>query len=272
MATLSSVLSQIRQNESGGNYGLTPQQNYNYPQSHASGAYQFQPATWQQYTQASGIGTQYSQAYQAPPNIQDAVAAYAATNGPGVNSQGLWGASAGSSGYATIDNYDVTPQQLAADTSSTGLASNAVPDSSSGQAAGSNTTSPYYTYDPGSYTYGGGVQTTSPDTPGSSGALQTGAGTPGFLPPAASGGPMELGITPGLASGISGWLNSAETAVGTAFRNALGSMFDQMINWFSRGFLIIVGVVIAAVALWRIMDPGGEKMQAMASRMEGAAA
>src|SRR5258706_9582398 len=106
-ATLTQVLAQIRQRESHNNYGLSPQQNYNYGQrgathSEANGAYQFQPATWRAYAQAmerahpelAGVATQYALAYQAPPAVQDAVAAYAALNGPGINSQGLWGASA----------------------------------------------------------------------------------------------------------------------------------------------------------------------------------
>jgi hypothetical protein len=98
---LSDVLAQIRQRESRGDYGLTPQQNYAYPRSHASGAYQFQPDTWRTWAARSGIGTQYPEAFQAPPEIQDAVAAYAATNGPGVNSSALWGASSQGGNYPT---------------------------------------------------------------------------------------------------------------------------------------------------------------------------
>jgi hypothetical protein len=112
ITNLPDVLAQIRQRESRGDYTQTPQQNYAYPRSHASGAYQFQPATWQQWTARSGIGTEYPEAYQAPPEIQDKVAAYAATNGPGVNSPALWGASSQGGTYPTpVAGTAVPPPQ-----------------------------------------------------------------------------------------------------------------------------------------------------------------
>lgn len=123
MASLTDVLALIRQNESGGRYNLPPSANYDYPNSHASGAYQFQPATWQQWTAASGIGTQYSEAYLAPPGVQDAVAAYAAMNGPGINSSALWGASAPPGGYPAVTDVNATPADLAAATATSSPAS-----------------------------------------------------------------------------------------------------------------------------------------------------
>lgn len=103
MATLIDLLGMIRQNESGGNYNLTPSDNYAFPASHASGAYQIQPSTWQAWTQASGIGTDYSQAYQAPPSIQDQVAAYGLET-YGANSTQAWAASAPPGGYPSLDS------------------------------------------------------------------------------------------------------------------------------------------------------------------------
>jgi hypothetical protein len=106
--SLSELLSQVRGRESVGvanrlgvsPYSLPPEANVGFPNSHASGAYQFQPGTWQQLTQQSGIGTQYSQAYLAPPAVQDQVAGYAAQrNNP--NSSFLWQASAPAGGYPT---------------------------------------------------------------------------------------------------------------------------------------------------------------------------
>lgn len=114
MASLAEVLGLIRQNESGGNYGKTPQENYRYPASHASGAYQFQPGTWRQWTAASGIGTEYKEAYKAPATVQDAVAAYAAVHGPGVNSEALWGRSAPAGGYPDITEADMTSGLMSA--------------------------------------------------------------------------------------------------------------------------------------------------------------
>lgn len=70
------VLKTIRAKESGGgdpkgNYTI---KNYAWPESTASGAYQFTRPTWQKLTRQYGIGTQYSDAYKAPKEIQDAVA------------------------------------------------------------------------------------------------------------------------------------------------------------------------------------------------------
>jgi D-alanyl-D-alanine dipeptidase len=66
---MDAVLSTIRKQESGGNYGA---QN---PSSTASGAYQFTNPTWQALTRKYGIGTQYASAASAPPGIQDQIAA-----------------------------------------------------------------------------------------------------------------------------------------------------------------------------------------------------
>jgi hypothetical protein len=109
--SLSSTLAMIRKNESGGNYSLKPEDNKDYPKSHASGAYQYEPATWAQATKDSGIGTQYKEAYMAPPEVQDAVAAWSATHGD-INSQELWGQSAPKGGYPKITNVDFTPEDI----------------------------------------------------------------------------------------------------------------------------------------------------------------
>jgi hypothetical protein len=63
------ILSTIRQMESGNNYTA---QN---PTSSASGAYQFIDSTWQSLTKKLGIGTEFKKAKDAPPAIQDQVAA-----------------------------------------------------------------------------------------------------------------------------------------------------------------------------------------------------
>lgn len=68
-ADIEKILATIRTKESGGNYGA---QN---PTSTASGAYQFIDATWRSLSSKYGIGTEYSKAKLAPPEIQDAVAA-----------------------------------------------------------------------------------------------------------------------------------------------------------------------------------------------------
>lgn len=62
------IMKTIKTRESGGDYS---KQN---PDSTASGGYQFIDETWQGLTSKYGIGTRYSRAVQAPPEVQDAVA------------------------------------------------------------------------------------------------------------------------------------------------------------------------------------------------------
>jgi hypothetical protein len=107
-------MGQVRGVESGGDYSLTPEQNYDYPHSHASGAYQFEPGTWREWTEASGIGTQYDEAYKAPAGIQDAVAAFAMLHGKGVNDKSLWHNDKVT--YPDITEVDTSPIALASAT------------------------------------------------------------------------------------------------------------------------------------------------------------
>ena len=66
--TTAGVLKTIRTRESGGDYSIRSNS------SSASGAYQFIDSTWQSLTSKYGIGQKYKRAYQAPPEVQDAVA------------------------------------------------------------------------------------------------------------------------------------------------------------------------------------------------------
>lgn len=291
MATLSSVLSQIRQNESGsaaGNYTLTPQQNYAYPASHASGAYQFQPGTWQSLTQKSGIGTQYSEAYQAPPNVQDAVAAYALEQNPNANSSSLWGG--GKTSYPMVTEYDVSSQQLASGSSLGGTTTTTANSPSYYEGYDENGTFLGGTSDPNAYPVSGattynpvysgtssgtgtttGTGTTGTSTTSNPAISGIGAGQPGYLPPAATGGPMAVGITPGLATGIGSWISNIETAVGNWMTTAFKALFGSLVDWFARFWLMVIGVLLILVALWRILDPDGEKAKAVVSHVAAAA-
>ena len=62
------ILSTIRYRESRGNYAIQSKS------SSASGAYQFIDSTWRGLTKKYGIGTEYSRAHLAPPEVQDEVA------------------------------------------------------------------------------------------------------------------------------------------------------------------------------------------------------
>lgn len=101
---------------------------------------------------------------------------------------------------------------------------------------------------------------------GSLGAATAEASAPGYLPPASTGGPAATGITPGLAAGISGWVGSLEstagniasgieTAVGKAWNATFGALLAEVQNLFVRGMLIVVGIILLFIALWRIADP-----------------
>jgi Transglycosylase-like domain len=83
------LLAQIAQRESGGNYSALYVGSAN---SHAAGAYQFQPGTWQEVAQATGVGMQYASAADAPAWMQDTNALYLLRQ-YGPNSTASWGAS-----------------------------------------------------------------------------------------------------------------------------------------------------------------------------------
>lgn len=72
-ADLAGVMQCIKDHESG-NYAES-----SHP-SGASGAYQYMPGTWQTWSERAGYPG-YAYAYQAPPEVQDAVTAYALSNG-----------------------------------------------------------------------------------------------------------------------------------------------------------------------------------------------
>ena len=249
------------------------------PTSGASGAYQFVPSTWTQYSQQAGFGGQYATAADAPPAVQDAVFAQA------VKSRGLqdWtcpGCNPGLSAYVAANDVSALPVGA----SSTSIYSQAIGPDTTGQGYGSNGAgvSGDFTYsDPatgqqlGSGSFGGNQPTAS---------SIAGDADVGFAP-GIYGGPQETGLSPGTAATVSGVgttiggaitgagtaAANAITGVGTTFKNFFTGWISSLENWVGRGFLILIGLVILAIALWRIVDPDGSKTAAITRNVEVAA-
>lgn len=104
-ASADDVLSMIRQRESGGT-NKAPWDNYDYPNSHASGYYQFEPATWRAVAQQSGDAEaqKYPEAYLAPQAVQDRMARFALQK-YGPNAEFTWAESGAKKGrpYPNVD-------------------------------------------------------------------------------------------------------------------------------------------------------------------------
>ena len=225
-APLSDVLAQVRQRESGGNYQAQS------PTSTASGAYGFINATWR--TEAARAGfSQYADAPAkfAPPAVQDAVAANAAsTFNP--NSSYLWAASAPPGGYPQpTGNIGVTQ-----DTSSLNLPT---------MPTGIDYTSPA-----GAASLSGPFQPADMSAPG--GPLDPNATIVQGL-----GGPFDQAFSPAGVfdqQGSQGGQGATVDALGnpapagswwTAFLNLLG-------NYVQRGGVALLGLVIIGAGVWAL--------------------
>lgn len=233
MASTSEVLRQIRSHESRGYsnpYGLTPEQNSGYPKSHASGAYQYQPGTWRSFTQASGIGTEYDEAYKAPPHVQDAVTAWAISTPEGKALGGSSHWSKYSGGLSPVTVNDVDPYALAAgDGSGTGNGSSdgGISFDADGRSSGG-------TSEGGDY--GGGGTATLPEgfqIDPYAGGEGVDPWTPGGY--SSGGKPVPDSATPGGAAPSGGGLPGI-----------LAYGWDKLL----RVALILLGVVLVAVAAW----------------------
>lgn len=255
---------------SGGNYTASN------PNTSASGAYQFTTATWQQYAQSVPGASQYQYAAAAPPAVQDAVFAHT------VSQVGLapWTCPGCNSNISNAVANDPSLTQLPALPGGASVAGLG-PDTS-GQGYGSNGVSGTFTYeDPttgkqlGSGSFGGNQPTAS---------SIAGDADVGFAP-GIYGGPQETGLSPGTAATVAGVgttiggavtgagtaVGNAITGVGTTFKNFFTGWISSLENWVGRGFLILIGLVILAIALWRIVDPDGSKTAAITRNVEVAA-
>jgi hypothetical protein len=97
--------------------------------------------------------------------------------------------------------------------------------------------------------FGGGL---AAGTGGASGAgTSSGTGsTPGTQAAGGQGIPIQLGLQPPTTQAIGGWVQSAETATGAAFKTALSNIFGDWTSYFLRGFLLLFGVLLVIAALW----------------------
>ncbi len=66
---------------------------------------------------------------------------------------------------------------------------------------------------------------------------------------AGAGAPVDVSLTPGLASGITGWITSLEQTLTGGITGAVSDWLGSLENWFGRGFLIVIGLVIVGIAL-----------------------
>lgn len=222
--------------------------------THAAGGYQFQPGTW------NPIATKYNLNFQNPAD-QDAAAWYDAqtvyqnktggdlTTSLATNPSGV--GSALHSEWTSVNQNSFTGLQTTPQDPNTQVATNTPPPSQ---------------------TTGSGTGTNSTSSTGSQSAINAEATGYAALDTAgseASGGQTEVvGILPGFAKAIGTYLTGAE---GTATQIASGagveanaltlgsvsSGLSTLANWTLRGFLIFVGVVILAVALWKLLSDQG---------------
>lgn len=197
--------------------------------SSASGLYGYLDSTWQTYATQAGVDTTlYPRAYMAPASVQNQVALITPTSNwtcPGCN--------------ATASRLALNPANVSETTIAGGPA-----DASSGLNAGPQVGAGV-TFDPST---GEAIDPsnspTSTPTPASTGADQSATGTP-----------VSLGLMSGFQKQLTDWITSISKGMFDAVTTPIQNFFGQAINWFERGFLIIVGLVVAAVALWKLMTP-----------------
>lgn len=190
----------------------------------------------------------------------------------------VWGAQASGQGVTIGGNtfwansrggspgYD--PSQLYNGTGSGTTASDGVPDNASGG-------TPSYV-DPNADPLGSSLTMTPGSSPGASGtSASTSTSTAGDV---GQGAPVTQGLQQGTIAAIQGWITNIENSFGsglksalTAGENAVGTYFAGLQNWFSRAFLIILGIVIVAVALIALMwDHGGKETVVQMGRIAAA--
>jgi len=113
-------------------------------------------------------------------------------------------------------------------------------------------------YDPSTGAIYGGYAT-APIFSGTQANEGAGAYSAGSAPgigfePGIYGGPEELGISGGLASDAANWFKGLGTNIMQGIESAALGFVAPIGQWVERGFLIIVGIVLVAIALIELMS------------------
>jgi hypothetical protein len=103
---------------------------------------------------------------------------------------------------------------------------------------------------PGAATSGGA---TPPIAQTSAGGA-TGGGALSAVAGSAVGAPVALGLQPTLVKSIQDWITSIAQGVWQSVWATAGNAFLALQNWFVRGFLILVGVVVLGVGLMHLSE------------------
>jgi hypothetical protein len=231
----------------------------------AQGYFQITGGTWAQF---GGAATGYGSAIQAPyaTQVQIAQNIPVARWGPATQT------ALGSAGYfpqsgetlgQMMTRYGEDPSATTAADGSTVTGSgttiaNGPPDNASGSTPASGSTDPLgtsVTMNPSGTSLGN-----------DQGTPNLGGGVSQSSEPAGSGTPEDIGLQSSTTTDVTNWIKNLESSFGSglqatlkAAETGLGTYFGSVQNWFTRAFLIIVGIVILAVALIALMwDHGGK--------------
>lgn len=276
-----SALGALAQSESSGQAGLV-----HYPNnvawggsstagSSASGLYGYTTGTWQTYAPQAGVDiSQYPYAYTAPASVQTQVAAITPISNwtcPGCNSTASAlaenpaniSATPQSVGVSATDGLgDLNLSQINDPAYQTGMPTY-------GDISASDTTGlPYGDstselqaegYSPGQIAqlqqegyYGGALHVNV--TPTNTAATVGGSSAPGSLTntgvigTSGAGTPVQLNLGAGTVADIGKWITEPITAA----EQELSAALQSVGNWFTRGALILLGIVIILVALWKV--------------------
>lgn len=271
------ILSTIMGVESGGGHNVT-QGNIgdvnNRTGDLAQGYFQITGGTWAQF---GGLNTGYTSALDAPYATQLQIAQNIPVSrwGPATQSAlqaaGYSPQSGQTLGQLMAANGESPSDTVAADGSTVTGSGSTIATGPADTASGAN---------PGTEDPLGSSVTENPGGLGSLPWNATPAGNAANVSTASvgQGTPVTQGLQQGTITAIGSWITGIETAFGgglkstlTAAETAAGTWLGSVQNWFTRAGLIVLGIVLAAIALVVIMwDHGGENVARQASRFAAA--